>query len=146
MRSRHRRGTELSDAVLERVRLITNFENSQGKMLQVILSGQPQLTDKLNQESLVQLRQRISTFCCLELLSHEETLSYIDYRLMQAGYGGDPLFTDDALNLIADTAMYTSHNQYLCYNALAMCSDLKINQVDFESWPKSPLTCNWFRT
>ncbi|MDR3413943.1 MAG: AAA family ATPase, partial [Formivibrio sp.] len=48
----------LSDAVLERVRLITNFENSQGKLLQIIFSGQPQLTDKLMQDSLVQLRQR----------------------------------------------------------------------------------------
>jgi general secretion pathway protein A len=123
----------LSDAVLERVRLITNFENSQGKLLQVILSGQPQLTDKLMQESLVQLRQRISTFCCLELLSQEETILYIDYRLRQAGYDGDPVFTDEALKLIAESAGGTPRTiNNLCYNALAICSDMKIKQVDVD--------------
>src|SRR5664279_4992082 len=71
----------LSDAVLERVRLLTNFETSQGKLLQIILSGQPQLTDKLMQASLVQLRQRVSAICRLEPLSPEETVAYIDYRL-----------------------------------------------------------------
>jgi general secretion pathway protein A len=123
----------LSDAVLERVRLITNFENSQGKLLQVILSGQPQLTDKLMQESLVQLRQRISTFCCLDLLSQEETISYIDYRLRQAGYDGDPVFTDEALKLIAESAGGTPRTiNNLCYNALAICSDMKIKHVDVD--------------
>ncbi len=75
----------LSDAVLERVRLLTNFENSQGKLLQIILSGQPQLTDKLKKASLVQLRQRVSTICHLKLLTPAETKDYIDYRLRQAG-------------------------------------------------------------
>src|SRR5579862_5011220 len=76
----------LSDAVLERVRLLTNFENTQGKLLQIILSGQPQLTDKLKNESLVQLRQRVSTICHLNVLTAEETKDYISYRLGQAGY------------------------------------------------------------
>jgi general secretion pathway protein A len=121
----------LSDAVLERVRLLTNFETSQGKLLQIILSGQPQLTDKLLQASLVQLRQRVSTICRLDLLSLEETIDYIDYRLRQAGYEGDPLFTDDALKMIAETSLGTPRMiNNLCYNALSLCCTMQSHQVD----------------
>lgn len=121
----------LSDAVLERVRLLTNFETSQGKLLQVILSGQPQLMDKLLQASLVQLRQRVSTVCRLELLSAEETIAYIDYRLKQARYNGDPVFTDDALKLIAEKSNGTPRTiNNLCFNALLLCSTIKSKQVD----------------
>ena len=121
----------LSDAVLERVRLLTNFETSRGKLMQIVLSGQPQLSDKLMQASLVQLRQRISTVCRLEPLSAEETVAYIDYRLKQAGYDGEPLFTEDALKLIAEASHgipRTINN--LCFNALSLCCALKSKQVD----------------
>lgn len=121
----------LSDAVLERVRLLTNFENSQGKLLQIILSGQPQLTDKLMHASLVQLRQRVSTICRLELLTSQETRDYIDYRLRQAGYTGAPLFTDEALDLIAEMAGGTPRTiNNLCFNALSLCSEMQLRQVD----------------
>ena len=121
----------LSDAVLERVRLLTNFETSQGKLLQIILSGQPQLTDKLMQASLVQLRQRVSAICRLEPLSAEETVAYIDYRLKQADYDGDPPFTEDALKLIAEAGNGTPRTiNNLCYNALTLCCALKSKQVD----------------
>jgi|WetSurMetagenome_2_1015567.scaffolds.fasta_scaffold118659_1 general secretion pathway protein A len=123
----------LSDAVLERVRLLTNFENSQGKLLQIILSGQPQLTDKLKKASLVQLRQRVSTICHLKLLSLEETKQYIDYRLGQAGYEGEPLFSDDALELIAEIGGGTPRTiNNLCFNTLAMCSAMQCKQADRE--------------
>jgi general secretion pathway protein A len=121
----------LSDAVLERVRLLTNFETSQGKLLQIILSGQPQLTDKLLQASLVQLRQRVSTICRLDLLTPEETVDYVDYRLKQAGYDGGPLFTEDALKLIAETSLGTPRIiNNLCYNALSLCCTKQSKQVD----------------
>jgi general secretion pathway protein A len=123
----------LSDAVLERVRLLTNFENSQGKLLQIILSGQPQLTDKLKKASLVQLRQRVSTICHLKLLTPQETKDYIGYRLGQAGYQGEPLFTDDALELIVEMGGGTPRTiNNLCFNTLAMCSALQCKQVDRE--------------
>jgi hypothetical protein len=121
----------LSDAVLERVRLITNFETSQGKLLQIIFSGQPQLTNKLMQESLIQLRQRVSTFCRLELLTEQETAEYIDFRLKQAGYGGESLFTEDALKLIAETSKGTPRTiNNLCFNTLALCCTMQSKQVD----------------
>ena len=121
----------LSDAVLERVRLLSNFETSRGKLLQIVLSGQPQLSEKLLQASLVQLRQRISTICRIEPLTADETAAYIDYRLKQAGYDGEPLFTQDALKLIAkasDGVPRVINN--LCFNALSICCALKGKQVD----------------
>ncbi len=123
----------LSDAVLERVRLLSNFETSQGKLMQIILSGQPQLADKLMQPSLVQLRQRISTICRLSPLSVEETAAYVDYRLTQTGYMGGPLFTKGALKLIAEASLgipRTINN--LCFNALSLCCAMKGKQVDVQ--------------
>jgi len=121
----------LSEAVLERVRLLTNFENSRGKLIQVVLSGQPQLSDKLLQSSLIQLRQRISTVCHIEPLSTEEITGYIDYRVKMAGYPGQPLFAEDAIKLIAEASQGTPRViNNLCYNALALCAKLKVTQVD----------------
>ena len=121
----------LSDAVLERVRLLTNFETSQGKLMHILLSGQPQLSDKLMQPSLVQLRQRISTVCHIDPLSAEETAGYIDYRVKLAGYVGKPLFTNDALALIAEAGQGVPREiNNLCYNALSACYRLMSKQVD----------------
>lgn len=121
----------LSDAVLERVRLLTNFETSRGKLMHVVLSGQPQLSETLLKPSLIQLRQRISTICRIEPLSGDEIVAYIDYRLKQAGYRGMPLFTGDALRQIADASQgipRTVNN--LCFNALSLCCALKSRKVD----------------
>jgi type II secretory pathway predicted ATPase ExeA len=121
----------LSDAVLERVRLLTNFEASRGKLMHIVLSGQLQLADKLMQASLVQLRQRISTVCRLEPLSAEETVAYVDYRLKQAGYEGKPLFAKYALAMIAEASHGIPRNiNNLCFNALSLCCALKSKQVD----------------
>ncbi len=121
----------LSEAVLERVRLLTNFENTRGKLIQVVLSGQPQLSDKLLQSSLIQLRQRISTVCHVEPLSAQEIAGYIDYRVKMAGYLGQPLFAEDAINLIAEASQGTPRIiNNLCYNALSLCAKLKSKQVD----------------
>ena len=121
----------LSEAVLERVRLLTNFENSRGKLIQVVLSGQPQLSDKLLQSSLVQLRQRISTVCHIEPLSADEVAAYVDYRVKMAGYLGRPLFAEDAIRLIAEASHGTPRTiNNLCYSALSLCARLKLSQVD----------------
>jgi general secretion pathway protein A len=121
----------LSDAVLERVRLLTNFESSKGKLIQVVLSGQPQLSDKLLQSSLVQLRQRISTVCHIKSLSIEETIGYINYRVKMAGYLGQPLFTEGAMRLIAQASQGTPRTiNNLCFNALTLCCKLKSKEVD----------------
>ena len=121
----------LSDAVLERVRLLSNFETSQGKLMQIVLSGQPQLAEKLMQPSLVQLRQRVSTICRIDPLSSEETVAYIEYWLKQAGYVGEPLFTKDALKLITEAGHGTPRTiNNLCFNALSLCRAMKSKQVN----------------
>ena len=121
----------LSDAVLERVRLLTNFETSRGKLMHIVLSGQPQLTEKLLQPSLVQLRQRLSTICRLDALTNEETEAYINHRLRLAGYQGESLFTKEALCQIAEASQgipRTINN--LCFNALSLCCAHKSRLVD----------------
>lgn len=121
----------LSDAALETVRLLTNFETPRAKLMQIVLAGQPQLSDKLMSPALVQLRQRISTVCRLERFSAEETGAYIDHRLKLAGYRGAPLFTKDALKLITEASQGTPRTiNNLCFNALSLCCALKRKQVD----------------
>ena len=79
----------LSPAVLEQVRLLTNLETSKQKLLQIILIGQPELRDLLARTDLRQLAQRITARYHLEPLSREETASYIEHRLKVAGAVGE---------------------------------------------------------
>ena len=77
----------LSGDVLEQVRLLTNLETSQTKLLQIILVGQPELTTRLAKDDLRQLAQRITARYHLEALSFRETAEYIKHRLLIAGCG-----------------------------------------------------------
>src|SRR5919201_1875326 len=71
----------LSVEVLEDLRLLTNFENADKKFIQIILSGQVQLEEKLKLPELTQLSQRVGLSCRLMPLSYEETKDYIENRL-----------------------------------------------------------------
>jgi general secretion pathway protein A len=75
----------LSKEVLEEIRLLTNLETPQGKLLQILLVGQPELDEKLDSIELRQLKQRIALRSQLEPLDHEETRGYIQRRLELAG-------------------------------------------------------------
>jgi N-acetylmuramoyl-L-alanine amidase/type II secretory pathway predicted ATPase ExeA len=92
----------LDDSVLETIRLLSNFETSNTKLLQIVLAGQPQLGEKLAQPHLAQLLQRITLVKYLEPFSPEETAGYISHRLRVAGHRGDSLFEPDAVALIAE--------------------------------------------
>jgi N-acetylmuramoyl-L-alanine amidase/type II secretory pathway predicted ATPase ExeA len=92
----------LDDSVLETIRLLSNFETTNTKLLQIVLAGQPQLGEKLAQPHLAQLLQRITIVKYLEPLSPEETAGYINHRLKVAGHRGDALFEPDAVALIAE--------------------------------------------
>ena len=121
----------LSDAVLERIRLLTNFETGSSKLMQIVLSGQPSLADTLLKPSLAQLRQRIAIISRLKPLSAAETEGYIQHRLKYAGNPHEQLFTKDALALIAAAGHgipRTINN--LCFNALSLCCALKSTQVN----------------
>ena len=87
----------LSDQVLEEIRFLTNLETSTEKLLQVVLSGQPELEEKLRQPHLRQLRQRITVRYHLPPLNRGEVNQYIQHRLEVAGAKGAPYFTQPAL-------------------------------------------------
>lgn len=90
----------LSHEVLEEIRLLTNLETATDKLLQIVLSGQPELEDKLNQFSLRQLRQRITLRCRTSPLNLQETQTYISERLKIAGANGEAIFTPEAFETI----------------------------------------------
>jgi len=122
----------LDDSVLELLRMLSNFETAQAKLLQIVLSGQPQLAEKLASPELVQLRQRVSIVARLERFSPGETALYIDHRLRTAGYSFDTsLFTRDALALIAEHSEGIPRNiNNLCFNALSLGCALKKAAID----------------
>jgi general secretion pathway protein A len=82
----------LTYPVLEEIRLLTNLETSTEKLLQIVLSGQPELEEKLKLPQLRQLRQRIMLRCRTTPLSEEQTGEYIAERLRIAGASGEPIF------------------------------------------------------
>jgi MSHA biogenesis protein MshM len=85
---------------LEALRLLTNLETEKRKLMQVVLFGQPELDDKLADESVRQLRQRITFEYHLGALTKPELLLYLAHRLRVAGYTGPPLFTRGAVNAL----------------------------------------------
>ncbi len=109
----------LDDSVLETVRLLSNFETTNTKLLQIVLAGQPQLGEKLGQKQLAQLLQRITVVKHLEPLSPEETAGYIRHRLKVAGHCGEGLFEPEALALIAERSQGVPRNiNKICFHAL----------------------------
>jgi MSHA biogenesis protein MshM len=85
---------------LEALRLLTNLETEKRKLMQVVLFGQPELDEKLADESVRQLRQRITFEYRLGALNKAELLLYLAHRLRVAGYSGPPLFTRGAVNAL----------------------------------------------
>jgi general secretion pathway protein A len=83
--------------VLEEIRLLGNLENRQGKMLQIVLAGQPELDSKLEQRALRHLKQRIALRCRLRPFTAFETAEYIASRLARAGMREQTAFPPDIL-------------------------------------------------
>jgi len=92
----------LSIETLEAVRMLSNFETSGQKLMQILLVGQPELRDKLNTPELRQLKQRIGLRCHIAPLSPEETRLYVRHRLRIAGSADAGIFTDGAVQRIAE--------------------------------------------
>ncbi len=111
----------LDDAILETVRMLSNFETPQAKLLQVVLVGQPALADKLARPHLAQLRQRISIITHFPPLQGAEVEKYIRHRLRVAGYKGGNLFTTEAMALIVKYSRGIPRIiNNLCFNALSL--------------------------
>jgi general secretion pathway protein A len=95
----------LDPQLMEQVRMLSNLETDQHKLLQIILSGQPELKERLRQPDLRQLRQRVMVHCDLAPLSTVETALYIQHRLKVAG-SSDPgsVFQSIAIQQIHECA------------------------------------------
>ncbi len=91
-------------ATLEEIRLLSNLETNHDKLLQIVLFGQPELDDNLNQTHIRQLRERITHSFNLAPLQPKEISEYLIFRLRAAGYFGPHLFTKSAINSIASSA------------------------------------------
>ena len=109
----------LSVRALSELCLLLNLENAGGKLLQLLLAGQPELDDKLRQPELRQLRRRISVRCRLPLLSLEETCEYIGARLRGAGGSNMQVFPAESLEALYSFAQGVPRvTNLLCEKAL----------------------------
>ena len=112
--------------VLEQIRLLTNLETNDEKLLQIILIGQPELSDKLSRPELRQLNQRITARYNLQPLNLDETSAYIRHRLEVAGLKGDRRLFDQSavkqvhaltrgiprlINVLCDRALLGAYGQ-----------------------------------
>jgi len=90
----------LTPSVLEEVRMLSNLETDNEKLIQIIFLGQPELKKKLALNKLEQLRQRIAVFYHLSSLDFEDTKKYIHHRLKVAGDPKREYFTDEAISRV----------------------------------------------
>ncbi|MBI2441870.1 MAG: AAA family ATPase [Lentisphaerae bacterium] len=91
---------DLTPAVLEQIRLLSNLETDQHKLLQIVLCGQPELRQRLAAPELRQLRQRITVRYHLFPLTEAELKQYIEHRLKLAGWPGGELFSNEAVHRV----------------------------------------------
>ena len=125
----------LTEELLEQVRLLSNIETDDRKLLQIVLLGQPELRDRLNSHRLRQLRQRITVRYHLKPLTRFEMTQYVQHRLELAGAKGVPFFTRPALwrvysysrgiprlvNAVCDKALlagYVEHSDRITYRMI----------------------------
>lgn len=108
---------------LEQIRLLSNLETGQFKLLQMIIFGQPELDEMLNQKSIRQLKERITYTFYLDPLQQEDIKDYLNSRLRACGYRAEEMFSKDAIkainkfskgllrriNILADKAMLAAY-------------------------------------
>jgi len=105
--------------LLEETRLLANMETAVEKLLPVVLAGQPELADRLNEPSLRQLKQRVALRCNLAPLDLADTAAYIASRLQRAGGRCAEIFTREAIEAIHDSSGGIPRTiSVICDNAL----------------------------
>ncbi len=121
----------LDASTLETIRLLSDFETSHAKLIQIVLAGQPQLIETLLRPSLSQLRQRIAILTNLEPLCASETSQYIEHRLRAAGSPTGAIFTPEAVALIAERSQGIPRSiNNLCFNALQLGYSEECDTID----------------
>jgi type II secretory pathway predicted ATPase ExeA len=115
--------------LLEEIRLLTNLETSSEKLLQIVLSGQPELEEKLRQPSVRQLRQRVALWCRTQPLTESQTHAYVAERLRIAGATWQ-IFSLDALDLVHRYSRGIPRIiNLLCENSLIVAYVEQVQQV-----------------
>jgi len=121
----------LPDTLLEEIRLLANIESASEKLLSIILAGQPEFADRLNQSSLRQLKQRVGLRCALRPLKKDETVAYIAARVAVAGGKTDRIFTREAIDTVHECASGIPRTiSVICDNALVTAFALDRRPVD----------------
>jgi type II secretory pathway predicted ATPase ExeA len=134
--------------LLEEIRLLTNLETSSEKLVQIVLSGQPELEEKLRNPCVRQLRQRISLWCKTRPLTSEETSAYIAKRLHIVG-ASQPVFLPEAvqrvyhysrgiprlINLVCEHALISAYVEQVkpvrAHIIESVCAELDLAQQPF---------------
>lgn len=123
----------LSHEMLEQIRLLSNLEARNAKLLQIVLMGQPELEEKLDKPELRQLKQRMALRCRIHPLCPEDVAQYVKFRLSVAGYKGEELFSRAGIEKIA---LYSQGIprliNVLCDNALLRACRSEANKVPVE--------------
>jgi type II secretory pathway predicted ATPase ExeA len=121
----------LPHELLEELRLLSNLENNNVKLLPLVLIGQPELSDRLNEASLRQLKQRVGLRCTLTPLDLRETAAYITKRLRIAGGNSADIFTRDAVELVYQRSRGIPRTiNVICDNALVTAFAVDVRPVD----------------
>jgi general secretion pathway protein A len=132
--------------VLEEIRLLGNLENPRGKMLQIILAGQPELDRRLDAPDYRQLKQRIALRCTLHPLQENETVEYIITRLARAGMEEQTVFSPELLSEIHyRTQGIPRVINAICDNLMltAFASETKVATMEFLDEVSADLRLEW---
>jgi hypothetical protein len=142
----------LRPEAINNLRMLSNLEHRGVKLIQIVLSGQPELDEKLQGPEWRSLLQRVSIKRYSFVLSRDDTCAFIEHRLKVAGYDGPPLFTDRALELIWQHSEGAPREiNVICDNALLIAYSMGKKQVDEDilleaiADVKSPLDCRTVR-
>jgi len=121
----------MSAELLEEIRLLANIETSTSKLLPLVLTGHPELAERLNQPELRQLKQRVTLRCELVPFNRDETAAYIAMRVRTAGGDARQLFTREAVMMIHEKSRGIPRTiSVICDNALLTGFALERKPVD----------------
>jgi type II secretory pathway predicted ATPase ExeA/cell division septation protein DedD len=122
---------KLNRDVLEQVRLISNLETSKDKLLQIVLIGEPKLSEMLNSNELRQIGQRVSVGYCIGPLTYDETIGYIQHRLTIASKGPPLRFDRKAVRRIFKYSRGIPRNiNVVCNQTLEIAYNRKLKYID----------------
>jgi general secretion pathway protein A len=123
----------LPSELLEEIRLLANTETANEKLLSLVLAGQPELRDRLNEQALRQLKQRVTLRCEIQPFTVQETAAYIAGRIRTAGGEAARLFTREAVMLIHERSGGIPRTiSVMCDNALLSGFGMGRQPVDYE--------------